>query len=181
MSFGAFDLVNRIRGYSPAAANAMLARALPLIIPLAGGLRIRVREVTDTRAELTMPLLRRSRNHVGSMYFGAQMTLADLTAGVLIFSRWPPGPYGALIKRVEADFLAKAKATIRCVCALDTETAAALDAIRTSPDGKAEAWLPLELSDQDGRVVTRVRFLGALKRFGRARFGVRPGAEEVSP
>ena len=165
MSLSAFDLVERVRAYSPRAANVLLERAIPLMIPLSSGLAVRVVDVADTRAELRMPLRRRTRNHVGSMYFGAQMTLADLTAGVLIFRRFPPGPYGALIKRVEADFLAKAKTELRCVCALDEEASKALDQVRTSADGKAEAWLPLELRDAEDRLVTRVRFLGALRRF----------------
>jgi acyl-coenzyme A thioesterase PaaI-like protein len=160
-----FDLAERIRQHSPRAANLFLSQGIPFIIPLARGLRARVVEVTDTRCELLMPATRRSRNHVGSMYFGAQMTLADLTAGVLIFRRFPPGPYGALIKRVEADFLAKAKGDIRCVCTLPEEASAALEQVRASPDGKSEAWLPLELLDRDGKVVTRLRFLGAMKRF----------------
>jgi acyl-coenzyme A thioesterase PaaI-like protein len=163
----AFDLVERVRVYSPQVANILLSRAIPLMIPLAHGLRVSVVEVTDTRAELFMPLRRRARNHVGSMYFGAQMTLADLAAGVLIFRRFPPGPYGALIKRVEADFLAKAKTGLRCICSVDEEASAAFEQVRTSAEGKAEAWLPLELRDTDGKLVTRVRFLGALRRFER--------------
>jgi len=165
MKFSANDLIERVREYSPAAANALYSRFIPVMIPLAGGLRVRVVEVTDTRAELAMPFRRRARNHVGSIYFGAQMTLADLTAGVLILRRFPPGPFGALIKRVEADFVAKAKSDLRCTCTLDQETAAALDAVRTNASGKAEAWLPLELRDREGNVVARVRLLGALKRF----------------
>lgn len=165
MTINAFDLVERVRSYSPAAANALLNRVIPLMIPLAGGLEVRVREVDDSRCVLTMPLKRRTRNHVGSMYFGAQMTLADLAAGVLLFRLFPPGPYGGLIKRVEADFLAQAKGTVRCTCWLPDEDAATLEQVRGQPGAKAEAWLPLELADTDGQVVTRMRFLGALKCF----------------
>jgi acyl-coenzyme A thioesterase PaaI-like protein len=165
MSFSTFDLVERVREYSPTVANALLGRAIPLMIPLAHGLRVRVVDVNDTRAELSMPLRRRARNHVGSMYFGAQMTLADLTAGVLIFRRFPPGPYGALIKRVEANFLAKAKTALRCICSVDQEASAAFEKVRESAEGKAEAWLQLELKDESDKLVTEVRFLGALRRF----------------
>jgi len=165
MSLSTFDLVERVREYSPRAANALLGRAIPLMIPLAGGLGVRVVDVSDTRAELAMPLRRRARNHVGSMYFGAQMTLADLSAGVLIFRRFPPGPYGALIKRVEADFLAKAKTEIRCICTLAPETGAVFEAVRTSAEGKGEGWLDLELRDAEDKLVARVRFLGARRRF----------------
>lgn len=162
---GAFGLVERVRSYSPAAANALLSRVIPWMIPLAGGLEVRVREVTDSRCELTMPVSRRTRNHVGSMYIGAQMTLADLTVGVLLFRRFPPGPFAGLIKRVEADFVAKAKGTITCVCELPADAAQALEQVRTNPDGKAEAWVPLRLQDTEGETVTELRVLVAVKRF----------------
>jgi acyl-coenzyme A thioesterase PaaI-like protein len=165
MSLSTFDLVERVREYSPRAANALLGRAIPLMIPLASGLGVRVVDVSDTRAVLAMPLRRRARNHVGSMYFGAQMTLADLAAGVLIFRRFPPGPYGALIKRVEADFLAKAKSELRCTCTLGPEASEVFELVRSSREGKGEGWLDLELRDVEDKLVTRVRFLGALRRF----------------
>jgi hypothetical protein len=93
------------------------------------------------------------------------MTLADLTAGILIFRRFPPGPYGALIKRVEADFLAKAKTALRCICSVNEEASVAFEQVRSSAEGKAEAWLDLELRDESDKLVTQVRFLGALRRF----------------
>jgi acyl-coenzyme A thioesterase PaaI-like protein len=162
---GAFGLVERVRSYSPAAANALLNRVIPWMIPLAGGLEVRVREVTDSRCEMTMPLSRRTRNHVGSMYIGAQMTLADLTVGVLLFRRFPPGPFAGLIRRVEADFVAKAKGTMTCICELPADAAQALDQVRTNPEGKSEAWVPLRLQDSAGKTVTELRVLVAIKRF----------------
>jgi acyl-coenzyme A thioesterase PaaI-like protein len=165
MNLNPFELIERVRDYSPGAANTLLNHLIPRIIPLADGLKVRVREVTDRRSVLTMPLRRRTKNHVGSIYFGAQMTLADLAAGVLVFSKFPPGPYGALINRVEADFLAKAKGSLRCVCELPDDTYDTLESVRTSSEGKAEAWLPVELFDPEGKVVTRVRVLGAIRRF----------------
>lgn len=161
-----FDLIERIQAISPAAANVVLGQALPQIIPLTGGLGIRVQEVTAERAAATLPLKRRTRNHVGSMYFGAQMTLAEITMGLLVFRRYPPGPYSMLVRRVEADFHAKARGTLRAVCAPGAELLAALDAARTAPDGKAEAWIPVRLVDPAGEAVTEARFLAALKRFG---------------
>ena len=158
------DLVERLRSVSPGAANLVMGQALPLIIPLAGGLGIRVEEVGDTRAVATLPLKYRTKNHVGSVYFGAQMTLAELTMGLLLFKLFPPGPYGMLVKRVEADFLAKAKGRLRAVCELPADVAAELAKVHTSADGKAEAWVPVTLSTKDGAVTT-ARFLAAVKKF----------------
>lgn len=162
----AFDMLKRIRGVSPMVANLATNHLITYLIPLARGLDVRVREVTDTRCELTMPVSRRTRNHVKSMYIGAQMTLADLTVGMVLFHRFPPGPFGGVIKRAEADYRIKAKGTIRAICDLPQQAIDDLEQSRTSEDGKAEAWVPVQLVDGKGQVVTDVRFLVAVKRFG---------------
>lgn len=160
-----FDLIEKIQAVSPAAAHLVLNQALPQIIPLTGGLGMRVHEVTAERASASLPLKRRTRNHVGSVYFGAQMTLAEITLGLVIFRRFPPGPYSMLIRRVEADFRAKAKGTLRAECAPEADALAALDGCRTAPDGKAEAWIGVKLLDPSGAVAMEARFLAAVKHF----------------
>lgn len=162
----AFDLLKRIRGVSPMAANLATNHLITHLIPLARGLDVRVRTLTETRCELTMPVSRRTRNHVKSMYIGAQMTLADLTVGLVLFQRFPPGPFGGVIKRSEADYRIKGKGMIRAICELPQQAIDALEQCRTSADGKAEAWVPVQLVDRKGQVVTDVRFLVAVKRFG---------------
>lgn len=162
------DLAARVREVSPKTANALLTKGIPFIIPLASGMRVRVIEWTPERTTLSLPNIRRNRNHLRSIYFGAQMTLADLTVGVLLFQRFPIGPFGGVIKKVEAEFLAKAKGGIHCDCQLAQDTIATLEEVRTSASGKVEAWVPLQIRDMKGSVVTSVRFLVALKRFDRA-------------
>ncbi len=161
----AFDLIEKIRDISPVAANVVTNQLIPHLIPLAKGLEVRVQEINDSRCILSMPLKKRTRNHLGSMYFGAQMTLADLTVGLVLFRRFPPGPFGGVIKRVEADFRIKAKGLMRCVCELPPEVIDHLEQIRFSDSGKAEAWVPLQLIDPQEQVVTELRFLVAVKRF----------------
>ena len=161
-----FDLLERVREVSPAASNALFNRVIPRLIPLAGGLGVKVRECAPTRAVLTMPLSRKTKNHLGGMYFGAQMTLADLTVGVLLFSRFPPHVFGGVIRRVEADFVAKGKGDLRCVAELPGDVEQEMEQARSNESGKAEGWVPMELFDPGGKVVTRVRTLVAIKRYG---------------
>ncbi len=161
----ALDLIDKLRSLSPAAANAALGFGIPRIIPLTSGLGLTVEEVADTRAVTTLPLKKRTRNHVGSVYFGAQMTQAEITMGVLLFHLYPPGPWGMLVKRVEADFQAKGKGTLRAVCEPPAEALDALAQARTNEDGKAEAWIPVRVTTLDGEAVTDARFLASLKRF----------------
>ncbi|MFH1807376.1 MAG: DUF4442 domain-containing protein [Pseudomonadota bacterium] len=161
-----FTVVNHIRRHSPLVANRLLDRLIvPRIIPLARGLKLKVEESTDLRCVLSMPVSKRSRNHLGTMYFGAQMTLIDLTVGVLLFQRFPMGPFGGVIKRVETNFLIKAKGTIHCTCELDVATIDHLEAVRTSESGKVEGWVPFKLVDEKQQVVTDGRVQVAIKRF----------------
>ena len=70
-----------------------MVRLLGLKIPVLLFLAPRVLEVDDEGAAILIPLGYRSRNHVGSMYFGALAAGADLAAGMnafaLIESRYP--------------------------------------------------------------------------------------------
>jgi acyl-coenzyme A thioesterase PaaI-like protein len=160
----ALELVERLRRVSPAAANLMMTVALPRIIPMASGLGIRVEEVSETRSRSRLPLTRRTRNHVGSIYFGALMTVMEVTMGMFIFRHFPMGPYKALVNRVETDFRAKAKGTVFAVCEPPADVLAAFrDALRQSGD-KVEGWVPVRLESEDGALVAEARFLVALKR-----------------
>jgi acyl-coenzyme A thioesterase PaaI-like protein len=158
------DLVERLRQVSPGAANLLLSATLPRIIPSSGGLGIRVEEVSDARTRMSVPLKRRTRNHVGGLYFGVQMTLAELTGGLWLLRRFPPTEYRSLVKRVEADFRAQGKGMVSAVCEPPAEVFSSLmEALRQKGD-KAEAWLPVTLLAEDGSVVTEVRFLDSVKK-----------------
>ena len=50
-------------------------------VPLIAYVRPKVLFVDDQRVELMVPLRRRTKNHLGSMYFGSLMIGADLAAG----------------------------------------------------------------------------------------------------
>lgn len=52
-----------------------------LKVPLLGYVRPRVLEANDDRMAMVIPLNRRTKNHLNSMYFGALMIGADAAAG----------------------------------------------------------------------------------------------------
>ncbi|HYO51931.1 DUF4442 domain-containing protein [Archangium sp.] len=160
----ALELVDRLRGVSPAAANLVMTMALPRIIPMTSGLGIRVEEVSETRSRSRLPLKRRTRNHVGSIYFGAMMTAMEVTMGMLVFRHFPMGPYKALVNRVETDFRAKAKGTVYAVCEPPAEVLASFRESLRQPGDKAQGWVPVRLEAEDGTLVAEARFLVALHR-----------------
>ena len=56
-----------------------------LKIPLIGYVRPRLVEITEARMVIKIPLRRRTRNHLGSMYFGALAIGADLAGAFQAF------------------------------------------------------------------------------------------------
>jgi acyl-coenzyme A thioesterase PaaI-like protein len=160
----AYELVEKVRRVSPAAANLMMTVALPSIIPLTSGLGIRVEEISETRSRSRLPLKRRTRNHVGSIYFGAMMTAMELTMGMLVFRHFPMGPYNALVNRVETDFRSKARGPVYAVCEPPPELLASFREALRQPGDKVQGWVPVRLEAEDGTLVAEARFLVALKR-----------------
>ncbi len=160
----ALELVDRLRQVSPTAANLVMTVALPRIIPMTAGMGIRVEEVSDTRARSRLPLCRRTRNHVGSIYLGAQVTVMEVTMGMFMFRHFPMGPYQGLVNRVETDFKAKARGTVSAGCEPPPALLASFrEALRQKGD-KAQDWVPVRLEAEDGTRVAEARFLMALKR-----------------
>ncbi|MBF5043006.1 DUF4442 domain-containing protein [Aggregicoccus sp. 17bor-14] len=160
----ALAFLDRVRAVSPRAANLLLSTAVPQVIPSAAGLGLRVEELSDARARASLPLKRRTKNHVGSVYFGAQMTLMEITMGLVLFRHFPPGPFGMLVNRVEADFHAKAKGRVVAVCEPGESVSAISRALADS--GRAEVWVTVRLLDAaDERPITTARFLAAVRKF----------------
>jgi acyl-coenzyme A thioesterase PaaI-like protein len=56
-----------------------------LKVPMIFWTRASLTELTDDRCVVTLPLKRRNRNHLGSMYFGALAVGADCAGGLLAF------------------------------------------------------------------------------------------------
>ena len=87
-------------------------------VPLIFYCKPKVVEISDTSVTLKIPLLRRNRNHVGSMYIGALAIGADLSSALLALnildnsiSKIIP-----LFKDLKEDFLKRAEGDVHFVC-----------------------------------------------------------------
>lgn len=135
------------------------------VVPLAGVMGIRVEALSETRSQLSMPHRPRVKNHLGDIYFGAEMTLMELAMGVLLFRRFPMREYGFLVKRVESDFRARAKGHARAVCEPPVELFATLEGALRQKGDKVEEWIAAKLLAEDDSVICEARFLAAIKRY----------------
>jgi acyl-coenzyme A thioesterase PaaI-like protein len=98
--------------------ETFLLRAFGLKIPLLFWTMPSVVELTESRCEVRIPLGRRTRNHLGSMYFGALSIGADCAGGLiamkLIHQR---GENVSLIfKDFQAEFLKRAEGDVHFSC-----------------------------------------------------------------
>jgi hypothetical protein len=87
-------------------------------VPLILFLRPRVVQVSMERVVLTIPLSRRTKNHLGSMYFGALSTGADMVPGIMAVTlgRKLKKKVAFALKEFEARFRKKAEQDVTFAC-----------------------------------------------------------------
>ena len=86
------------------------------------------------RCVLRVPLTRRTRNHLGSMYFGVLCSGADAAAALLGFRLLARrgGGISVIFKDVRAEFLKRAEADVHFACEQGKEIAALLEGAEKS-------------------------------------------------
>ncbi len=87
-------------------------------IPLLFFVRPRVIKLTDDIVVVKIPLRRRTRNHLGSMYFGALAIGADCAAGLIAMKRIQESPknISLIFKSLKAEFLKRAEGDVYFIC-----------------------------------------------------------------
>lgn len=108
-------------------------------IPMIFWLRPRVLDLSKKRAEIKIPLSRRSKNHLQSMYFGALCVGADLAGGIQLMRL-----LGKDIKQVsfafkdfKADFLKRPHADVHFICEEGEKVAQIIEKARISKEREA--------------------------------------------
>lgn len=89
-----------------------------LQIPLVGFIRPRIVETNDQRLVLKVPLNRRNRNHLKSMYFGALSIGAEVCMAIIavmkIYRQHLPVDF--VFKDFKANFLKRATGDVHFIC-----------------------------------------------------------------
>jgi acyl-coenzyme A thioesterase PaaI-like protein len=107
-------------------------------IRLIGWVRPRVIAMDGERCVLRIPLTRRTRNHLGSMYFGALWTGADAAAALLGFQllRARKSRISVIFKDARAEFVRRPEADVDFACEQGREIRELLD--RAEQSGERE-------------------------------------------
>jgi len=87
-------------------------------VPLIFYCKPKVVDISSDSVTLKIPLLRRNRNHVGSMYIGALAIGADLSSAILALNLVSKSKYKIIpiFKDLKADFLKRAEGDVHFVC-----------------------------------------------------------------
>jgi acyl-coenzyme A thioesterase PaaI-like protein len=112
----------------PAALKATLkVRALGFLkIPMLFFVSPTVVELTETRCVVRVPFVRRNRNHLGSLYFGALAVGADCAGGLIAWRLIEESgkPIQLIFKDFHAEFLKRAEGDLHVTCDQGREIAA---------------------------------------------------------
>ncbi len=89
-----------------------------LKIPLLASVRPSVVELSETRCVIKVPLRRWSKNHLGSMYFGALAIGADCAGGLLAMDqiKRSGGGVSLVFKAFQAQFLKRPESDVYFIC-----------------------------------------------------------------
>lgn len=138
-------------------------------IPLLFLVRPRVVELDGTRASIAVPLNRMTKNHLGSMYFGALAIGADSVVGILAIHhiRARQAKVHLSFKDFQADFLKRPEGDVLFICEAGKEIESFVEEVIQSGERKnltipAYAIVPKTSPDP----VARFRLTLSLKRKG---------------
>jgi acyl-coenzyme A thioesterase PaaI-like protein len=131
-------------------------------IPLLFYVGVSVVEITPERMVVRIPLRRRTKNHLGSMYFGALCIGADCAPGAyaIYLIRQQPVRISMVFKDFQAEFLKRAEGDVHFICdqgkeiaelvaqaaASDERVERQLDVIATAPSVSDEAVAKFKLT-----------------------------------
>lgn len=89
-----------------------------LKVPLIFYCRPKVIDISEDKVEVKIPLNRRTKNHVNSMYFGVLSVGADVTGAMIAMDIIKKTKYkiNLLFKDFHADFLKRAEGDVHFVC-----------------------------------------------------------------
>lgn len=114
-------------------------------IPMIFWLRPRILELSASRAEIKIPLNRRSKNHLQSMYFGALCVGADLAGGIQLMRILGKdiAKVSFAFKDFQADFLKRPEADVHFISQGGEDIAELIEKARISKERES---MPVQIT-----------------------------------
>ena len=128
----------------PAVKDTLKINAYSIMkIPMIAFLSPRVVYSADDKMEIKIPLNYRSRNHVGSMYFGALSVGADMVVGTLAMRHMENYTQNVqlIFKDFKAEYFKRAEGDVHFICEQGEQIA---ELVRQAAEGEERVSLPVE-------------------------------------
>ena len=111
-----------------------------LRIPLLGSVRPSVVELDDEHCVIRVPLRRWTRNHLGSMYFGALAIGADCAGGILAVARIRSrkAKVALIFRSFKAEFLKRPESDVYFTCNEGARISALVDRVLATGERQTE-------------------------------------------
>lgn len=144
---GVNDVYDNLNAVLPSGLRErVFERFAGVIVPHAARMGFRVRTLTATEIEVTMPDRRGNRNHLSSLHAMALAHLGEYTSGLLLLYAVHPLGYRTILRKFSIEYLAKARGTI---------TGRATVKLPKGSLDKKDISMKVELVDEAGTVVAR--------------------------
>jgi acyl-coenzyme A thioesterase PaaI-like protein len=88
--------------------NAGVARLVPFNKPH----KFRIESITENDIEVSLPNIRRNRNHIKGIHACALATLCELSSGLLLLSRLDISKFRIIMKKMEMEYFYQAKTKV---------------------------------------------------------------------
>jgi acyl-coenzyme A thioesterase PaaI-like protein len=129
------------------AALRVRARSLVMgqIGPVVGTARLRIEELSDRRAVVSVQNRRRVQNHLHTVHAAAMALIAETASGFVVGMNVPDDRV-PVIKSMRVDFLKRARGAMRAVAELTDEQCAAI-----AREQKGEVTVQVRVEDGEGK------------------------------
>ncbi|MFT6123112.1 MAG: hypothetical protein ACJAWS_001944 [Oleiphilaceae bacterium] len=114
------------------------------LVKFTGTTGIKIEELTDRRAVISLKNKKSVQNHIGSVHAVASILIAESATGYLIGMNVPDTSV-PVIKTIKADYVKRAKGNMKAVASLTEEQILAMQTL-----DKGETTVPVVISDADG-------------------------------
>jgi len=115
------------------------------LVKFTGTTGIKIEELTDQRAVISLKNKKSVQNHIGSVHAVASILIAESATGYLIGMNVPDTSV-PVIKTIKADYVKRAKGNMKAVASLTEEQISAMQTL-----DKGETTVPVVITDADGK------------------------------
>jgi acyl-coenzyme A thioesterase PaaI-like protein len=125
-------------------ANLVLSR----VIPFNGAHNLYIISINENKIVVTLPYIRRNKNHVNGIHACALATLCEYTSGLVLSKVFSPHEYRIILKDIEVNYHFQAKMKVNASYCIQEDEIANLKKIILSEDA-ALKWCIVNVYDYD--------------------------------